>query len=467
MTRTTYTMRGLQRPLVVTLLLGILLALASSLFTALPAHAVECVPDAATGCVRGVMKLSDGEPAAGVALTLSGPGAAAPQRAETDAAGTWAFEVTAAGEYTVAVTAASLPAGQYLTSVDQRHVEVQLNTQVSALFPLTDDEARAYVPEGDAGGSESGSDGSAAAAGTGATETVGSFSWPRFWQQLISGVRLGLLISLASLGLSLVFGTTGLSNFAQGELVTMGGLLAAAFMTLTGKLWLAGVLAVVVAAGFGWTQDRIIWKPLRRRRVSRIQMMIVSIGISITLQYLFQFFFGAGVVRIDRSTAQTMTILGVTLTVQSYIAMGVSLLAVIGVGLALKYTRFGRATRAVSDNTALAQASGINVDRVIRIVWVVSASLAALSGVFFGLVFNGLNWFTGGQMLLLFFAAITLGGLGTAFGAFVGSMIIGMMVELTNIWLPGDLKYVTALLLLILILLVRPQGLFGRKERIG
>ena len=147
--------------------------------------------------------------------------------------------------------------------------------------------------------------------------------------------------------------------------------------------------------------------------------------------------------------------------------MGISLLAIIAVGLGLMYTRFGRATRAISDNPALARASGIDVDRVINIVWIIGAALAGLAGVFLGLIFNGLNWFTGGQLLLMFFAAVTLGGLGTAFGAFIGSMLIGMMVELTNIWLPGDLKYATALLLLILILLFRPQGIFGRKERIG
>ena len=278
---------------------------------------------------------------------------------------------------------------------------------------------------------------------------------------------MGLLIALASLGLSLVFGTTGLSNFAQGEMVTLGGLLAALFMGMTGNLWLAGLLAVVASSALGWAQDKVLWKPLRKRRLSLMQLMIVSIGLSITLQYIFQFFWGAGVIRIDKTTPATWTFLGATLTVQSYIAMGISLLAIIGVGLGLMYTRFGRATRAISDNPALAQASGIDVDRVISIVWVVSGGLAGLAGVFLGLVFNGLNWFTGGQLLLMFFAAVTLGGLGTAFGAFVGSMIIGMMVELTNIWLPGDLKYATALLVLILILLVRPQGIFGRKERIG
>jgi branched-chain amino acid transport system permease protein len=130
-------------------------------------------------------------------------------------------------------------------------------------------------------------------------------------------------------------------------------------------------------------------------------------------------------------------------------------------------TRTGRATRAVSDNPALASASGIDVDRIIRLVWIIATALAGLSGVMLGLVLNGINWQTGMQLLLLMFAAVTLGGLGTAFGALIGSLIIGMTVELANLVLPGDFKYATALVLLIVVLLVRPQGIFGRKERIG
>lgn len=450
MTRPPSVILHTRRPVGIALLFGILLALLSGLFSASPAFAVDCVPDEATGCIQGLIKQSDGSPAAGVQLELSG--AAATETTETDDAGKWAFAVTEPGTYTVTVDEGSLPEGEYFKSVGEREVTVELNNLASALFPLTDDpDAAAASAAGETSGASASS----------------NFSWPRFWQQFVSGIRMGLLIALASLGLSLVFGTTGLSNFAQGEMVTLGGLLAAVFMTLTGNLWIAALLAVAVSAGFGWAQDRFMWRPLRKRRLSLMQLMIVSIGLSITMQYLFQFFFGSSVVRIDTATPTTVTLFGVTLTVQSYLAMGVSLLAIIAVGLGLTYTRFGRATRAIADNPALARASGIDVDRVISIVWIVGGGLAGLSGVFFGLVFNGLTWFTGGQMLLLFFAAVTLGGLGTAFGAFVGSMIIGMMVELTNLWLPGDLKYATALLLLILILLVRPQGIFGRKERIG
>jgi branched-chain amino acid transport system permease protein len=206
---------------------------------------------------------------------------------------------------------------------------------------------------------------------------------------------------------------------------------------------------------------------LRKKRLSLTQLMIVTIGMSLALQYVFQFFIGASTVRIVMANPKPVQIGPVSLSQDSLIAMGIAVVVLVAVGLFLVKTRVGRATRAVSDNPALAAASGINVDGVIRLIWTASAALAGLAGILLGLVLNGINWMTGMQLLLLLFSAVTLGGLGTAFGALFGALIIGMTVELTNIWLPGDFKYATALLLLILLLLVRPQGLFGRKERVG
>jgi neutral amino acid transport system permease protein len=136
------------------------------------------------------------------------------------------------------------------------------------------------------------------------------------------------------------------------------------------------------------------------------------------------------------------------------------------VGLFLTRTRIGKATRAVSDNASLAAASGINVDRIILVVWVLAATLTGLSGILYG-IFRQVNWSMGFQILLLLFAAVTLGGLGSAFGALVGSLIIGVVTELSTVWIPNDLRYAVALLILILVLLVRPQGVLGRKERVG
>ena len=104
---------------------------------------------------------------------------------------------------------------------------------------------------------------------------------------------------------------------------------------------------------------------------------------------------------------------------------------------------------------------------MIRTVWILAASLAALGGVLWGYFRPGVRWDMGVHILLLIFAAVTLGGLGTAFGALIGAMIVGILVEVSTLWLPADLKYVGALAVLILVLLVRPQGILGRKERIG
>ncbi len=148
------------------------------------------------------------------------------------------------------------------------------------------------------------------------------------------------------------------------------------------------------------------------------------------------------------------------------IGMGISIVVLVGVALFLQRTRMGKAMRAVADNRDLAESSGVDVDRVINMVWASGAGLAALGGILQGLS-EQVSWQMGFQLLLLMFAGVTLGGLGTAYGALVGSMVVGVVVEMSTLVLPSEFKTVTALLILILILLVRPQGILGQAERIG
>ncbi|MBF4614260.1 branched-chain amino acid ABC transporter permease [Curtobacterium sp. VKM Ac-1376] len=413
--------------------------------TSAPATSQACTVSPDNGCIQGTITDSEREPAAGVDVDVTGPGGFA-ETATTNDDGRWSVSVDDAGGYTVSVDQSTLPKGQYLTNAADadRKVQATLNANVGQIFQLSDQKGA-----------------------TTSTDSTG-VSAQRAWQQLASGLRLGLLIALASIGLSLIYGTTGLSSFSHGEQVTLGGLLAYVFANQLGwNIWVTGIVVTLLCAATGYLQDAAIWRPLRRRRISLTQLMIVTIGLSIAAQYAFQYFFGASTVRIQQGNPETVRFAGVTLTVQSYVAMGIALVVLVATGLFLAKTRFGRATRAVSDNPALAAASGIDVDRVIRFVWTLAAGLAGLSGVMLGLVLNGVNWQTGLQLLLLMFASVTLGGLGTAYGALVGSMIIGVVVELTNLVLPGDFKYATALVILILILLFRPQGIFGRAERIG
>jgi len=156
----------------------------------------------------------------------------------------------------------------------------------------------------------------------------------------------------------------------------------------------------------------------------------------------------------------------VSLSPKEIIVMSLSAGLLLLVGLALKYTRIGRAMRAVSDNPDLAASSGIDVNRVVNLVWFVGAALVTLGAVFQG-VSETVVWTMGQQLLLLTFAAVTLGGLGTAFGAMAGSVLVGVAILTCTVFWPSELQTVPALVLMIVILLVKPQGLFGRRERIG
>ncbi|NYD41523.1 ABC transporter permease subunit [Nocardioides panaciterrulae] len=416
----------------------LLLAPLALLFSAQPASAVGtlCLPSDTTACIAGTLR-TEKDVLPGVKITVTGPDGQATE-ATTGDDGRWNVQVTKEGEYTVKIDDTTLP--KNLATSGEVTVDAKFKATAPALIPIRTADYQA---------SES--------------------YWDHLLQSSANGLRLGLLLALASVGLSLIYGTTGLSNFAHAEQVGLGGILGYFLINVHGlNLWVGGLLVMVLCGFTGWFQDRVMWQPLRRRGLGLTQLMIVTIGLSLAMQYCFQYFVGARTVRVVKDNPTVSTVGPITMTNQSFIAMGISILVLAAVGYALLRTRVGRATRAVSDNPALAAASGIDVDKVIRLVWTVSMALAGLSGLLYALVTNGIKWDSGMQILLLLFAAVTLGGLGTAFGALVGSIIIGLVVELSPVLgMPGDFKYATALLILILLLLVRPQGLLGRPERVG
>lgn len=287
--------------------------------------------------------------------------------------------------------------------------------------------------------------------------------------RVISGLNFGLLLGLAAIGLSLVFGTTALPNFAHGEMVTFGAV-AALYLTLMGTpVLLAFALAVILSAGFGWAFNAGVFAPLRHRGVGIVQLMIVSIGLSLTIRYVFQFLRGGGTEQLPGATgAPAITLFRtVQLTVNDMLSMSVSLVVVLLVGWWLVSSKMGKATRAVSDNASLAAASGIDVDKVIRVVWILSGALAGLAGILWAYFRPGVKWDMGEKILLFIFAAGVLGGLGTAFGSLIGAIIVGVFIETSALFIPSDLKYVGALFIMIIVLLFRPQGILGKRERIG
>ena len=282
---------------------------------------------------------------------------------------------------------------------------------------------------------------------------------------LFNGINFGLVLAMAAIGLSLIYGTTGLSNFAHGEMVSIGALSTWMFNKVLGlDLVLSALIAIAIVTAFGYAQDAALWRPLRKKRIGLTQMMIVSIGLSMVVRYFLQMIFGGDTKVL--SQGDTWNILGVSMPALNVICAGLAVIVLIAYTLFLTKTRIGKATRAVSDNAALAASTGIDVERIIRIVWIIAAVLTGISGVFLGL-YQQAAWDTGFFNLLLIFAAVTLGGLGTSAGAAVGAMIIGLLVELSTLVIPADLKIAAALVVLILVLLVKPEGVLGKKQRIG
>lgn len=343
------------------------------------------------------------------------------------------------GEYVVSIDTDTLPEDTFLTDPDRTKATVNvLGFDATVQFPIGPD-------------------------------TRNLETWvDRLPDLLLQGIKFGLLIALAALGLSMIYGTTGLTNFSHGELVTLGGIITWTLNRQAGLpvLW-AGVLTVIIMAGVGALQDLSFWRPLRNRGSGNIALMIVSIGFGLFLRNVYQYFFGDDTRAYSQYTSQgPLDLPLVEPTPKDLVIIGVAIAVLVVVSLLLARTRLGKATRAVADNPSLAASSGINVAQVITVVWIAGTALAGLSGVLFG-VDQQVDYQMGFKILLLVFAGVTLGGLGTIWGAMLGSLIVGIMIEMSTLIVPAELKYVGALVLLILILLVRPQGILGRRERVG
>jgi neutral amino acid transport system permease protein len=388
--------------------------------------------------LRGTLQTSRSGPIEGVEITVSTESGEEVDTVQTDDEGRWEVDLPGPGVYEVTINADDLPDSVELTGEESRTVTVDPGRRQPVNFPLDD-----------------GSRG----AGGGTIPAV---------QLLVDGLRFGLLIAITAVGLSLIFGTTGLTNFAHGELVTIGAVVAW-YINVRGGVPLipATLIAMVVGAGVGALNELGLWRPLRRRGTGLVAALVVSIGLSLALRYLIQIVYGGFSNPYGQYQAQRAVNYGLfTLTNRSLASIVISLAVLLLVAVMLQRTRIGKAMRAVADNRDLAASSGINVNQVILVVWMMGGALAALGGVLLGLS-DQVQWDMGFRLLLLMFAGVTLGGLGTAYGALVGSIIVGVFVQMSTLVIPSDVKYVAGLLLLIVILVIRPQGILGSRARIG
>ena len=300
-------------------------------------------------------------------------------------------------------------------------------------------------------------------------------------QPLMDGLVAGATIGLGAVGITLTYSILRFANFAHGELISWGAYLALAvagalgttFGFLTAPIgpfsfgWalpLAALIAVGLNGVLALGVDALLFKRLRARNSTVIIMVMASFGAALTLRNLLEFIF-TGKPQYYTNALQIAVRLGggIRATPDQLLSLAVALLVVIGVHLLLTRTAVGRSMRAVSENPQLAGLAGVNVRQVIRVVWVLGASLAAVAGVIAGLLVQ-VRPQMGLDLLLPLFAAAILGGIGSVPGAMVAGLIIGISEALAVAAVGAQWRAAVSFVILIAVLLVRPQGLFGRAE---
>ena len=381
-------------------------------------------------------------PLEGVTINVFKADGSAVGEAVTGKDGLCTISVPSRDDYIIEINLATLPDG--LTLIDAEKQKVAVNRD---LFTTNTKRVTFFTGEG-------------ASAGASASE--------RILQRLSDGIRLGLIIAMCSVGLSLVFGTTGLTNFAHGEMVTFGGLMAFYLnVILEIPILISGPVVILMGGLFGLLLNWGIFARLTKRGVTLLSQLVVTVGLSLMLRNIYLFQFGGRTKQLSSYSKQVNLEIGpIGITPRDLTTAILGVIILVSVALFLQRSRLGKAIRAVSDNVQLASATGIDTRKVIKIVWFAGGALAATGGIFRGLD-EQVSFSMGSDLLFLMFAGITLGGLGSAFGALIGGFFIGIFVEMSSLFFPSELKVAPALFILIVMLVVRPQGLLGKSQRVG
>ncbi|MEO0071682.1 MAG: branched-chain amino acid ABC transporter permease [candidate division WOR-3 bacterium] len=287
-----------------------------------------------------------------------------------------------------------------------------------------------------------------------------------FLQQLINGLQLGFVYALIALGYTMVYGIVRLINFAHGDVFMVGAYLGFfSFASWRLPFPLAILVAMVGCAFLGVFIERMAYKPLRN--AARISALITAMGVSLFLEYFtsLKFVFGPYFRAFPRPfSVRTYDLAGVTISNIQIIVFGVAIILMIGLTLFVQKTKTGLAMRAVSFDKDTAALMGINVDNTISITFGIGAALAGAGGVLYGIAYPQIHPFMGIMPGLKAFVAAVLGGIGIIPGAMLGAVIMGVVEKLTEVYISSTLRDAVAFAILIIVLLIRPTGILGKKE---
>ena len=285
-------------------------------------------------------------------------------------------------------------------------------------------------------------------------------------QRSVNGLSTGSIYALGAVGLTLVYGILKLVNFAHGDFLTFGAYMAYLVSVTWGlPFWTGVAFAMAATALLGVATEFILWRPLRARGAGLLQLLLVSIGLAFVVRSGIQYAFNTDVRIFDIDRTKTVEFFGLELGVTELIVIIVGFTVLIGTGLMLRFTLMGKRMRALSDDIDLAETAGINTERIIRFTWIFAGALAGLAGVLDGAI-TSLNPNFGFQLLLPIFAAVVLGGIGDAFGALAAGIILGVVTEWSTLLVDSRWKLSFGFIALLIGLIVRPQGIFGKAKSI-
>ncbi len=285
-------------------------------------------------------------------------------------------------------------------------------------------------------------------------------------QNGLNGLANGAAFALGAVGLTLVYGILKLVNFAHGEFLTFGAYIAFAFSVTVGlPLLVAALIAMALTALLGLLFEKVMWAPMRARGAGILQLLLMAIGLAFVIRYGIQFFAGSTPVLYDIDRTSVSTFLGLRIGQVELISIGVGFVVLIAIGLLLKLTLLGKQMRALSDDLDLAETAGIDTSRVILYTWILAGASAGLAGVMYGAIAD-VRPELGFSLLLPIFAAVILGGIGDAFGALAGGLVLGLVTELSVLVIDSEYKLVVGFLVLIIVLVLRPQGIFGQARAV-
>ncbi len=276
-------------------------------------------------------------------------------------------------------------------------------------------------------------------------------------QTLIFGLATGAVISLSAVGLSLSYGVTRFINFSYGEMLTLGAYLTVVIVSMGLSLPLASLVAMLVVGVLGALLAKVFFDPILRRGF--LPLLVTSVGLAFVLQNVVRMVFGSSPIRFPLRALRPWRVGELFLPKVPVLVIAIALLAMVAVHLLLRYSQVGKMMRATSDNAMLARASGIATGRVLTTTWFLSSAIAALGGVLLAMTQIALQPIMGWSFLLVVFAAVLLGGIGNPYGAMLGALIVGLGIELGATYIAPDYGNAFAFLLLVVVLLLRPQGL--------